>query len=671
MYPTSQEYARRIDTQPGLLILRAGGTPLPPAAVLEGEWTAGLNAGDELTMGCAVAGTLRVTLDRATLGAADLADAHLSAAYRLRGLAEDLPIGTYRVMDADGDDDRLTLSAVDALGWAFEDDYDLDDQARGWDWETGVDAEALLLAVCQRCGITAALPQLTPVSLRYWSPAGYTYREIVGLLAGLWGMCARMDPAGRLTLAWYAAADRPVGPSRYYQGGLEKAAGGYALGYLKCYAEPLEETLAAGDAAAGQGVYLRIPWMTQERLDALWQLRGGFAYRPGQVRFLGDPRVEPGDLLTVTDRDGTAYQMPVMEVVQTYDGGLITQIRAVGRSEAASQPDYEGPVTRGIEKRVEGVTSSIIRRVDSIDARVEDAEGNLSEIEQTVDSITLSVTSATGGDGQTYATIRLQVGPNAYSGQILLDGNVDVSGQLSADALYTAYGDMADLTVDRLKTSRRIPLYLAGDTRDDNYLHIVDESLEMVAGVYAGGTEQARNPNGLPLYWEADPAGQGVVIGSDGYPYLNGTRIFMTTSATQWPVTVYTYTDTVKARLAFEQALDGTYQPMLVMGAGDGSGANYATMFKATQGLELIFRALGGRELGLRAGYTEGQGAGYLDLYGLRKTTRVDFSGWDGGSFTETLDGGGVEQYSVTFDSDGRPVAITDGSSHVTEVVWQ
>jgi len=34
---------------------------------------------------------------------------------------------------------------------------------------------------------------------------------------------------------------------------------------------------------------------------------------------------------------------------------------------------------------------------------------------------------------------------------------VDVSGQLSADALYSALGEIADLSVNRLSTPRREP----------------------------------------------------------------------------------------------------------------------------------------------------------------------------------------------------------------------
>ena len=65
--------------------------------------------------------------------------------------------------------------------------------------------------------------------------------------------------------------------------------------------------------------------------------------------------------------------------------------------------------------------------------------------------------------------------------------------------------------------------------------------------------------------------------------------------------------------------------------------------------------------------------AGYLDLYGLRKPTELDFSSWDSGYFSETLDGGGKNAWTVTFedgDPTKPPVKFTDGTGHETAVVW-
>ena len=62
---------------------------------------------------------------------------------------------------------------------------------------------------------------------------------------------------------------------------------------------------------------------------------------------------------------------------------------------------------------------------------------------------------------------------------------------------------------------------------------------------------------------------------------------------------------------------------------------------------------------------------GYLDLYGLRKTTALDFSGWDSGTFKETVEGiAEPYSYKVEFDVQGRPVKITDDNGHEMAVMW-
>lgn len=57
-----------------------------------------------------------------------------------------------------------------------------------------------------------------------------------------------------------------------------------------------------------------------------------------------------------------------------------------------------------------------------------------------------------------------------------------------------------------------------------------------------------------------------------------------------------------------------------------------------------------------------------LDL-ALVRAKKMDFNGWDSGSFYEILDNDVRVDYSVLFDAQSRPVMIVDGS-HVCEVVW-
>lgn len=303
---------------------------------------------------------------------------------------------------------------------------------------------------------------------------------------------------------------------------------------------------------------------------------------------------------------------------------------------------------------------------ESIKTKVEDAEGNISEIEQTVDGINMSVSQATGTDGKVYSTIRLKVGDKMYTGQILMEGNLNVSGQLSADALYAAQGNVADLIVDKLSTSRRIKKYLAGDTSDDNYIHIEGECLQFMAGTVEddSDTEQATTPSGVPIYWESDPDGDGVVLGEDGFPHLDGVRIFTTTTETDWPVMCYRYDELVKGSFQFEMD-DYVHVPTLTLGAGSAKGNNIFRMLKGLEGLHMLYKDADGDTIGVKM-----TSDGYLDLIGTRKTTKLDFSGWDSGSFVETIDGAITESYDVELDASGRPVSITDSAGHRTEVVW-
>lgn len=54
----------------------------------------------------------------------------------------------------------------------------------------------------------------------------------------------------------------------------------------------------------------------------------------------------------------------------------------------------------------------------------------------------------------------------------------------------------------------------------------------------------------------------------------------------------------------------------------------------------------------------------------FQKTKKLDFSGWDAGYFEETLSTNDTIRYSVTFDSAGAPIQITDGGGHAMDIVW-
>ena len=358
-----------------------------------------------------------------------------------------------------------------------------------------------------------------------------------------------------------------------------------------------------------------------------------------------------------------------------------------------------------------GEVSELSETADGLESRVESAEGGLSAIEQTLDEITLSVEPVTDG-GEVYSRLTMKVGPKNLYGYIKMDGNVDVTGQLSAEALYAGYGEIANLAVDRLTTSRRIVRYLAGDASDDNFIRIYEQNLEFVTGTPTGGTEQAKNPDGDPLFWPVDVSG--LSRGADGYPVnAQQERIYTVTTPTRYPVQVYAYEEAVKRSISFEP-VNGIYSPIDRFGAGNQQGNNKAWILKTADGLDIRYLTPDNKEIGIRMttdgkvtidgfqydadavrgllGLSDaGDGGpldltrvnadgslsglsvdadGYTDISGLRKVVSLDFSNIAYGYFSETLDGGILNAYRVQRDAAGRISSITDASGHETVIIW-
>lgn len=565
--------------------------------------------------------------------------------------SEWLPKGTFYIdtRQTDKTTGVMTIHGYDAMLKAEEQYIPTDSESTSWPRKM----PAVVEDICYRMGV--ALDERTV--LNDWDvqyPGDFTMREILAYIAGCHGGNWTITDENALRLVPLVPSGDAVDIGNSARA-LSVAPAFDAFSNVVFHYDGKDTFRAPEEEAEGRTLEIENPWATQEIADAVLAAISGYAYQPYDATgAVLDPAAELGDLVAV---GGTTGQLASIET--TFDALSAADIAAPSDEEVDHEYPYQDRRLRQTRREVAKATASIKVGVDNIESKVEGLDGSVSSIQQTVDNITLSVQSSTGSDGQTYASITLKVGDQMYTGQILLDGNVDVSGQLSADALYAALGNIADLTVDKFSTSRRVKKYLAGDTSDDNHIQAQDEELLFVSGVYAGGVEQATSPSGGPLYWESDPDADDVVLGSDGYPYLNGVRIFTTTAETDWPVYVYTYDELVKARFAFETWGD-IYTPVLTMGAGNADGYNKGYFTKGADGLEIVYKANTGADIGMRLGT-----GGYMDLTGLRKPTNIAFTGT---GFTVTVDGSLSESFNYTFNADGTISGIVDSTGHVTTV---
>lgn len=372
-----------------------------------------------------------------------------------------------------------------------------------------------------------------------------------------------------------------------------------------------------------------------------------------------------GGTMTGALRLARPPQFETEATTKAYVDNLTQSIMTDGINTSAIRHDVD-EIELLVQQVIDGVTKigRILIGADQIRLEVLNSLGDEAFMQMFADQIMLSVSEPLAQGDRVTASITMKIfGKDVpVYGQILLNGNVDVSGQLSAEALYAKYGEISDLHVDYLDTSRRIARYLRGDTSPNNYIRAHDQILEFVTGSVSGEA-QVRDPNGALLYWPMDISG--LTSGEDGYPRYEGERIFTTTQPTEYPVMGYTYTEAVKRSIRFD-SVDGIYSPIDVFGAGNASGSNQAFIVKTANAWDFTYTTSGNKILGIHM-----HNEGFVDIDGLRKTTGLDFSHFHEGYFTETVQGAAQpKEYRVSFDGNGVPTGITDESGNTLNITW-
>lgn len=326
---------------------------VPTEAIQKIDFTGGTTAEESgVTLGGTVSGAAVITLDKTRLGQLSLKEnleVYLDLGMNHAGETEWMPMGTYQIVDLVEDDGILTVTANDALASRFDVPYET---LEGFDFtaEGGVDARLFLAALCERRGVTASVGALKEMFLTV-EPAGYTERQIIGFIAALYGGFADISRTGQLHIRWYEKTDKTVDADLYYEKGMEKASYDFTVGWMKCYVEPSGETLVRGNAESAQGIYFECPWITEEQMDMLWEQHGGFTYRPVTgLELFGDPRLDPGDIVTLKDLTGTLHKVPIMGISHSWDGGIVTSINAKG---LAKTDMYRGPTTRETSRKTQ------------------------------------------------------------------------------------------------------------------------------------------------------------------------------------------------------------------------------------------------------------------------------------------------------------------------------
>ena len=436
---------------------------------------------------------------------------------------EYVPMGYYTAEKPKTDESQITVTAYDRM-MKTERAFSADGIAETTDTVT------VLNAISRITGVTVVTDGLTAISMQ--RPDSYTCREILGYISQMYGGFAICNRQGQIEIKTYIDSDYPVDTSRYWDT-FEHHDVTEKIEKITCY---IGKDSDGNDVSVSVGsgtreISFSNPFMTQEMLDNVWKVLSGYEYMPGSIKFMGDPRVDPWDVLTVSDLNGTAYKVPVMTMTHEFDGGLITSVEAVGRSEVEQESGYKGPTTKEMDRYyaqlvvidkalinkldvdTANITYATIKNLEVTKERVEEIYGEYGEFQK----LTVNNFSAANGRidilASNYANIKNLLSGSAGIGDLqnihLTSDNAVIDTALIRTAVMESVS-IADLLAGTISTNKfKIMsddggIQISGATqqwKDDNGV------VRMQAG---------RDAQGSFTFELFDETGKGVLIDSTG-----------------------------------------------------------------------------------------------------------------------------------------------------------
>ena len=251
------------------------------------------------------------------------------------------------------DDGLLTFKAYDRMVSRLWKSY----------WPTiskyPADGKEILTDISKQCGIAIANLSSLPDGITVgWGTAynedgsvmkvppftACTIREALSYLAQMYGAFATINRDGEIEFRWYAATSYEVPANRSFDD-IVCAEQVYKLQGISCTVN--DKTIMAGTVSS---IQIENSYMTQSILNSVYKKIGGFSFLPTTFSFLGDPRLDLGDIITVYRRDGTAIKVPVMSITFDFDGGLSTEVGSYGSDVEEGEDQVKGPTTKALER---------------------------------------------------------------------------------------------------------------------------------------------------------------------------------------------------------------------------------------------------------------------------------------------------------------------------------
>lgn len=201
--------------------------------------------------------------------------------------------------------------------------------------------QAMLNYLCARAGVTTdfVCEDITVEK----APDGYTAQELISYIAASHGRNARFSPSEVLKFPAYEEVGKTVQHARCYSLDIAGGSGYTVKGILlqrggddKIY---IDGTASEYDETADGIVTAYDPFATVGIAEYAWNRLGGLNYSAVSLEMPAENILEPGDVFTVEDADGTQKKAIVMEqeLSLTCTSGFVEKISCTAESKAQNR----------------------------------------------------------------------------------------------------------------------------------------------------------------------------------------------------------------------------------------------------------------------------------------------------------------------------------------------
>lgn len=316
---------------------------------------------EEITIGSAVASYVQATIENKGIALSGK-EVSLEIGVEVDGDMEYIPMGLYTIQNPKIESNKVTFTAYDRLASRCNGAYY---SKLGYP----VDAVDILAEISTMTGVAIDISTLkrgiqinqraiieegdyneeteeSEVITTYVNPFdGYTYKETIGFIAGLFGKFAICGRTGMIEFRWYQGIDYEI-PSNIFYNDLQETEESFSIKRLTC--DNSDQTLSSGSGATG--ISMQNPVMTQSILDGVYNTVQGLVFTPAALRFIGDMRLDIGDIVTAVKNDSTKFTIPIISLITSYDGGLMQTIASYGNTAEEDDSDTKGPITEMAER---------------------------------------------------------------------------------------------------------------------------------------------------------------------------------------------------------------------------------------------------------------------------------------------------------------------------------